>query len=109
MHVRLAERRDSIQGERWAALAALTGRACAEVERILGGLDSGASRLLIERLRAIQAHLAEKDYTDDHLFEAVAMVGAIAGLLPQLVADVGLQPQASSAANCGTEDPNGPP
>ena len=48
MHMRLVERRDVIQEERWTALALSLDRASAGIERALAGIDRNVTQGLIE-------------------------------------------------------------
>lgn len=106
MHVRLAERRELIQTERWANLALSIERTSETVARILGDADSAAARRLIERLRRLRCHLFENEYSSAHLRAAVAMVDDVAATLSQLVVETGLVPKPPEP-HAG--DRNGPP
>jgi hypothetical protein len=102
MHVRLAERRDLIQTERWATLAQAIERTSEKVTRILGDNESIAAQRLIARLLALRHHLSRNEYSRVHLSAAVAMVDDVAGSLVQLVVETGLTAKPP-------EDCNGPP
>src|SRR5215510_12340928 len=93
MHVRLAERRDVIQSERWENLARSIERTSEKVLHILGDTESIAAQRLIARLLVLRHHLSVNDYSGAHLCAAVAMVDDVAASLSQLVTEVGLAPK----------------
>lgn len=105
MHVRLAERRDLIQTERWANLARSIERTSDRVARILGDTQSVAAQRLVTRLLVLQRHLAENEYSGAQLAAAVAMVDDVAATLSQLVVELGVLPRPPSPQ----ADRNGPP
>ena len=96
MHVRLAERRDLIQTERWANLARSIQRTSDRVARILGDTQSVAAQRLVTRLLVLQRHLAENEYSGAQLAAAVAMVDDVAATLSQLVVELGVLPRPPS-------------
>ena len=93
MHVRLAERRDEIQTERWATLARSIERTSEKVLQIFGDTESVAAQRLIARLLALRHHLSQHEYSGAHLCAAVAMVDDVALSLSQLVTEAGLAPK----------------
>ncbi|MDQ7250041.1 hypothetical protein [Dongia sedimenti] len=105
MHVRLAERRDLIQTERWANLARSIEHTSDKVTRILGDTQSVAAQRLVARLLVLQRHLAENEYSGAHLTAAVAMVDDVAATLSQLVVEIGVLPKPPVPQ----ADRNGPP
>jgi hypothetical protein len=96
MHVRLAERRDVIQTERWVNLARSIERTSDKVLRILGNTESVAAQRLIVRLQLLRCHLSDNVYSGAHLSAAVIMVDEVAVSLSELVAEVGLAPKPPS-------------
>lgn len=102
MHVRVVERRDLIQTERWAILARAIERTSDKVTQILGDSESIAAQRLIARLLALRHHLSGNEYSSAHLSAAVVMVDDVAGSLSQLVIEAGLVAKPP-------EDRSGPP
>ncbi len=106
MHVRLAERRDLIQTERWANLARSIEHTSDKVTRILGDTESIAAQRLIARLLMLRRHLSENEYSSVHLAAAVGLVDDVAATLSQLVVEVVVLPKPPAPQ---PEERNGPP
>ena len=113
MHMRLVERRDVIQEERWTALALSMDRASAGIERALAGIDRNVTQGLIERVRMTRAYVSERGYTREHLQHTLTMLGAIADSLSGLMIDLRLRMDSSPdrtgrGIDCAV-DRSGPP
>jgi hypothetical protein len=98
MHMRVAERRELLQVERWAALTQAVERASAEAELVAEAFDCASARALVGALQAVLRHLRGSSYSHEGLSAAVSMVAGIAGILPQFAADAGLVPALETMA-----------
>lgn len=106
MHIRLAERRELIQAERWASLVDSIDATSDRVVGILGDAESVPAQRLIARLLILRRFLSEHDYSSTHLGTAVLMVRQVAASLSQLAAEKGLT---MKAAEPDLEEGAGPP
>lgn len=116
MHVRLAVRRNLVQEERWSMLACSVERASTEIERLLAGIDSSVSRMLVERMRLVRMQVSEGGYTPERLQFTVVMLSAVADSLAKLITDLRLDPDRADPAIAaaardipGAIDRHGPP
>jgi hypothetical protein len=99
----MASRRESIQVERWSALADIVGHARSEIERLSRGLGESAPRVLVDRLSAIESHLSANPYSHECLYEAMLMMRELTAPLTSLVTAI------AAGRHDAARSPNGPP